>query len=140
MTRGPYRITSDTSDRLKNKEALQSYMDTLATYTLPPGHSHLGYGLHVVTGRHATDNVDADKSIKIEREHYGSIESGCPTSFNNATFLLISTKKSIKLDGKPVCDTELICTRVMCLQQYRYIDITYVLSRLGTFPSASIII
>ena len=71
-------------------------------------------------------------------------ESGWPTNFNktpnkNVT-LMISTKKSIKLDGKPVYDTELIYTLLMCIQQYRYIYITYVLSGLGTFPSASIII
>ena len=41
---------------------------------------------------------------------------------------MISTKKSIKLDGKPVYDTELIYTRVICLQQYRDIDSTDVLS------------
>ena len=59
-------------------------------------------------------------------------ESGWPTSFNktltkNVT-MMTSAKKSIKMDGKPVCDTELIYTRVICLQQYRYIDITDVLS------------
>ena len=41
-----------------------------------------------------------------------------------------STKKSIKLDEKSVglYDSEFIYTRVICLQQYRYIDITDVLS------------
>ena len=39
--------------------------------------------------------------------------------------LVTSTKNSIKLDGKPV---ELNYTRVICLQQYRDIDITDVLS------------
>ena len=71
-------------------------------------------------------------------------ESGLPTSFNktpnkNVTFMM-STKKSIKLDGKSVYDTELIYTRVICIQQYRDNDITHVLSGLGTFPSASIIV
>ena len=42
--------------------------------------------------------------------------------------MMTSAKKSIKLDGKPVYDTELIYTRVICLQQYRDIDITDVLS------------
>ena len=59
-------------------------------------------------------------------------ESGWPTSFNktltkNVT-MMTSAKKSIKLEGKPVYDTELIYTRVICLQQYRDIDITDVLS------------
>ncbi len=47
---------------------------------------------------------------------------------------MISTKKSIKLDRKPVYDTELIYTRVICLQQYRDNGITDVVSGLGTFP------
>ena len=41
--------------------------------------------------------------------------------------LMTSNKKSIELDGKPVYDTELIYTRVICLQQYRDFDITDVL-------------
>ena len=86
-------------------------MVTLATDTHPPGL------LNVVTDLHATDKVNANESIKIEREHYGRIESGWPTSFNKTpnknVALMISTKKSIKLDGKPVYDTELINTRVI---------------------------
>ena len=42
--------------------------------------------------------------------------------------MMTSANKSIKLDGKPVYDTEFIYTRVICLQQYRDIDITDVLS------------
>ena len=61
---GPDRITSDTSDRLKMKEALQIYMDHLATGTDL---------LNVVTGLHVTNKVNADESIKIEREYYGRI-------------------------------------------------------------------
>ena len=64
MKRGPDRITSDTSDRLKMKEALQNYMDPLATGTDL---------MNAVTGLHVTNKVNADESIKIEREHYGSI-------------------------------------------------------------------
>ena len=59
-------------------------------------------------------------------------ESGWPTSFNKTltkkVTLMTSTKMSIKLDGRPVYDTELIYTRVICLQQYRDIDIKDVLS------------
>ena len=122
----PGSMTSDASDRQKIKEALQNYMDPLATDTHPPGL------LNVVTGLHATDKVNADESIKIGPEQMTEFESGRPTSFNktltkNVT-MMTSAKKSIKLDGKPVYDTELIYTRVICLQQYRDIDITDVLS------------
>ena len=58
MKRAPDRITSDTSDSLKIKEALQNYMDPLATDTDI---------LNVVTGLYVTDKVNADDSIKIER-------------------------------------------------------------------------
>ena len=60
-------ITSNTSDRLKIKEALPNYMDPLATDTCPRGL------LNVVTGLRATDKVKADESIKIERQHYDRI-------------------------------------------------------------------
>ena len=39
--------------------------------------------------------------------------------------LMTTAKRSIKLDGKPVYDTELMYTHVICLQQFRDIDITY---------------
>ena len=55
------RITSETPDPLKIKEAFQNYMDSLATDTHPPGL------LNVVAGLHATDEGNEDESIKIER-------------------------------------------------------------------------
>ena len=58
----PGRMKSDASDRQKINEALQNYIDPLATDTHPPGL------LNVVTGIHATDNVNADEYIKIGRE------------------------------------------------------------------------
>ncbi len=61
MKRAPDRIISVTSDRLKIKGALQNYMDPLSTDTDL---------LNVVTGLHVTDKLNADESIKIEREHY----------------------------------------------------------------------
>ena len=59
------------------------------------------------------------------------------TLTKNVAFMT-SNKKSIKPDGKPVCDTELIYTRVICLQQYRDIDMTDVLSyELSQVPASS---
>ena len=122
----PGRMKSEASDCQNIKEALQNYIDPLATNTHPPGL------LNVVTGLHATDKVNADEYIKIGREQMTEFESGWPTSFNktlnNNVTMMTSAKKSITLDGKPVYDTELIYTRVICLQQYRDIDITDVLS------------
>ncbi len=64
MKRAPDRIISVNTDRLKIKEALQNCMDPLATDTDL---------LNAVTGLHTTDKLNADESIKIEREHYGRI-------------------------------------------------------------------
>ena len=58
----PGRMTSDAPDRQKIKEALQNYIDPLATDTHAPGL------LNVVTCLHATDKVNADESITIGRE------------------------------------------------------------------------
>jgi len=58
----PGRITSDSSDRQKIHNALQSYINPLATDTHPPGL------LNIVTGLHATDKVNVDDSLKIGRQ------------------------------------------------------------------------
>lgn len=122
----PGRIASDSSDRQKIQNALASYIDPLATDTHPPGL------LNIVTGLHATEKVNVDESLKIGRQQMIEFESGWPTSFNktltNKVTLMPSTKKTIKLNGKPVYDMELIYTRVICLQQHRDIDIKEVLS------------
>ena len=72
---------------------------------------------------------DASYSLSTSKLHRSACHKRRPTwttecrdSFMN------STKKSIKLDGKPLYETELIYTRVICLHQYRDIDITYALS------------
>ena len=50
---------------------------------------------------------------------------------------MASIKKNIKLNGKQVYDTELVYTRVICLQQYRDIDIKDVLSyELSPMPAS----
>ena len=98
-------------------------MDPLATDTHPPGL------LNVVTGHHATVN---DECINIGREQEAVFESGWTTSFSKTLVkyvaLMTSTKKGIRLEGKPVYDTKCIYTRVIRLQQCRDIDITDVLS------------
>ena len=55
--------------------------------------------------------------LRLNENIMAEFESGWPTSFNKTpnknVALMISTKKSIKLDGKPVYDTELVYTRDM---------------------------
>ncbi len=78
---------------------------------------------------HPPDNVNTDESIKIGLEHMAELEIWMANkTLNKNLALMTSTNKIIKLDGKPVYDTELIYTRVICIQQYRDIDITDVLS------------
>ena len=110
----PGRITSDTSYRQKSNETPRNYIDPITTDIHPRGL------LNVVTGLHATDQVNAcGESIK--NGHITEFESGWPTSFNktltNNVTLMTTTKKDIKLEGKPVHGTDLIFTRVViCLQ------------------------
>ena len=74
---------------------------------------------------------------RLNENSMAEFESGWQTSINKTpnknVAVMISTKKSIKLDGKPEYYTELIYKRVICIQQYRDVDITYVLSGQGTF-------
>ena len=96
---------------------------SLATDTPQPGL------LNVVTGHHATVN---DEYINIGRKQVAVFETGLQTSFNKTLVkyvaLMTSTKKIIRLEGKPVYDTKFIYTRVIRLQQCRDIDIKDVLS------------
>ena len=76
--------------------------------------------LNVVTGLHVTDKVNAVMRMNLSRLNeniMAECESGWPTSFNKTpnknVALMISTTKSIKLDGMPVYDTEVMYTRVM---------------------------
>ena len=103
-----------------------SYIDPFAKDSHPPA------VLNIVTCIHARDKVKVDEPLNIGRELMAEFDSGWPTSFNKTitkkVTMMASTKKSIKLDVKPVYDTELIYTRVICLQQYMNIDIKDVLS------------
>ena len=56
------RLASDSSDRQKIQNALQSYIDPLAADTHPPGL------LNIVTGLHTTDKVNVDESVEIGRQ------------------------------------------------------------------------
>ena len=129
------RLASDSSDRQTIQNALQSYIDPLATDTHPPGL------LSIVTGLHTTDKGNVDESVEIGRQQLVEFESGWPKSFNKTlskkVITMASIKKNIKLDGKQVYDTELVYTRVICLQQYRDIDIKDVLSyQLSPMPAS----
>ena len=114
----PCRIARDYQIVRRSKNLFKLYRS--------PCHRHTPTRLlNVVAGPHAT--VNEDESINIEREHMSELESGWPTSFNKTltknVALMTSTKKSIKLDGKPVYDKELVFTRAMCIQQCCDIDL-----------------
>ena len=116
------RLAGDSWDRQKIQNALQSYIDPLATYTHPPGL------LNIVTGLHTTDKVNVDESVEIGRQQLVEFESGWPKSVNKTlskkVITMASIKKNIKLDGWMVskCMIENWSTPVSCLQQYRDID------------------
>ena len=122
----PGRIVNDASDREKIQQALQNYIDPLAADTHPPGL------LNIVTGLHTTDKVNVDGALEIGKQQMVEFEAGWPKSFNKTitkkVITMASTRNKINLDGKPLYDTELIYTRVICLKQYRDIDIKDVIS------------
>ena len=61
------RNTRDASDRQNIKESLQTYIDPLVTDTHPHGI------LNVVACLHATDEVNAEESIKSGREQMDNL-------------------------------------------------------------------
>ena len=84
------RLASDSSDRQKIQNALQSYIDPLATDTHPPGL------LNIVTGLHTTDKVNVDWSVEIGRQQLVEFESGWTKSFNKTLSKKVITMASIK--------------------------------------------
>lgn len=88
--------------------------------------------MNIVTGLHTTRKVNVDNAVEFGKEQMVEFEAGWPKSFNKTLTKKVTTmavtKKDINLDGKPVYDTELIYTRVICLQQYRDLDIKHVIS------------
>ena len=111
------RLASDSSDRQKIQNALQSYIDPLATDTHPPGL------LNIVTGLHTTDKVNVDEAVKIGRQQLVEFESGWPKSFNKTlskkVITMASIKNNIKLDGKQVY--RWMCHAMDCTLADRYI-------------------
>ena len=90
------RLASDSSDRQKIQNALQSYIDPLATDTHPPGL------LNIVTGLHTTDKVNVDESVEIGRQQLVEFESGWPKSFNKTLSKQVFTMTLIKKNSKMV--------------------------------------
>jgi len=84
--------------------------------------------------------VNVDEAIQIGKQQMRDFEAGWPESFNTSltknVTTMAETKKNITLDEKLVYDTELIYTRVMCLQQSRDIDFKDVISyKLSSVPA-----
>ena len=105
------------SDRQKIQNALQSYIDPLATDTHLPGL------LNIVTGLHTTDKVNVDESVEIGRQQLVEFESGWPKSFKKTlskkVVTMASIKKNIRLDGKQVY--RWMCHAMDCTLADRYI-------------------
>lgn len=122
----PARIIADSSDREKIHDALQAYIDPLAPEAHPAGL------VNVVTGSHTAEKVNVDQSVSIGKNQMAEFESGWPESFNKTLSKKVTTmtvtRKNIKVDETPIYETELIYSRVICMQQHRDIDIKEVLT------------
>ena len=118
----PGRIASDSSDRKKIQQTLQNYIDPLDTDTHPSGI------FNIISGLHTDDKINDDEALEIGKQQMVEFEAEWPKSFNKKVITMAATTKSITLDEKCVFNTELIYTRIICLQQQRDIDIMEVIS------------
>jgi len=131
----PGRIAKDAEDRCKIQTKLSASIDPLKP------ESHPDCLVNIVTGQIASDKVNVAESLVIGNKQMQEFESTWPEGFHsvipNKVVTMAVSKKHIKVDGLPVYDTELIYTRVMCLQQSREIDVKDVLSyELSPVPSS----
>ena len=129
------RIQSDAVDREKVRATLSTFIDPFQSNSHPVGI------LNIANGLVSDNNVNADSSLEIGQQQMAEFESGWPASFHGTlkkkVTTMTSNKKSIKIDGAPVFDTDLIYTRVIGLQQSRDLNIKEVLKyELSLVPPA----
>lgn len=122
----PSRIVSDAKDRGKLRNKLSTSVDPLHPASHPKGL------VNIVTGRIAPANVNVPDSLGIGLAQMQEFESSWPKGFHDVipkkVLTMAVTKKHISVDQTPVYDTELIYTRVMCLQQSRDVNVEELLS------------
>ena len=122
----PGRMLTDAKDREKLRTKLSTSIDPLQPSSHPDGL------VNVVTGRIAPAKVNAPFALEIGQAQMQEFENSWPKGFHDViprkVIIMAMTKKHIKADETPVYDTELIYTRVMCLQQSRDINVEELLS------------
>ena len=71
---------------------------------------------NIVTGRMASEKVNAHKSVEIGREQMNKYAASWPDSFHSAIAKEVATmavsRKSIRVGGIEVCDATLVYSRV----------------------------
>ena len=127
------RIKSDAVDREKLRLTLCSFIDPLDPSSHPEGVVNIANGLV------STNNVNVDKALELGQQQMDEFETGWPSSFHKTlkknVIAMRDAKKSIKIEGTPVYDTELLYSRIIGLQQSR--DIRDILAyELSAVPSA----
>ena len=108
------RINSDNADR----KSLQAML-AQSIHPLHPA-SHPNEIVNVVSGEIAPVAVTVDRAVEIGLEQKDEFEVGWPNSFHEKISRKIKTlsemRKSIKVGESKVFDTELIFSRLVCLQ------------------------
>lgn len=115
------RIDSDSSDRQKIKDKLQTLIDPLNP------DEHPDRLLNVATGSIAPNNVNVDDAVRKGIEQMVTFEQTWSNDFyqslsNNVVTMAIG-KRSVKCETGIIYDTELIYSRVMGLATSRNIDL-----------------
>ncbi|KAG0720169.1 hypothetical protein GWK47_006923 [Chionoecetes opilio] len=129
------RMKSDAAEREKLRTTLFNFIDPLDTSSHPEGI------VNIATGLVSPSNVNVDRALQIGSQQMNKFEVGWPTNFHATLKKQVTTmadsKKSLKIDGAPFRDTELIYIRVIGLQQSLDMDIKEVLTyELSATPPA----
>ena len=103
--------------------------------------SHPEGVVNIANGLVSTNNVNVDKALELGQHQMDEFETGWPSSFHKTlkknVITMPNAKKSIKIEGTPVYDTELLYSRIIGLQQSRELDIRDILAyELSAVPSA----
>ena len=127
----PYRINGDKEDRKKLKEKIEYsinvfQMDDDDDYDDDAKNQNQDL-INIVTGKIASKSVNVDSSIAIGERQACEFEASWPDGFYEP----ISKKIVVMSDGsnhitanqKPVFDTALIYSRILCLQTVRNVDL-----------------
>ena len=131
------RIKSDTEDRMGLRKKLEQCINPLATEEHPADSI-----VNIATGRIGPPTVNVHDTVRLGTRQMNEFDGSLPAGFHGTIekrfISMAETKKSVKVRGVKIYDTNLIYSRVIGLQaSNRPVDIDDVLSyELAPVPTA----